>query len=344
MLGRAGWMVAALTALVVTSCSRAERRAEPRRFVAASVPKIAQRPEPRRVEPLTDELRTKGFSECNPHDPLGFGPYAPYRRLSLGRILIPQKGGHTPDMGFDVLVHFNGGDAVRKLLVQVAGGMVLVLVDKADGRAYSRALGTPQMFPLLRSSIESALRKHTESDKAHIRRLAVSAWSAGTSAVGKLLSQKQTGIDAIVILDGLHGAWKFGARREQKIDALDARYTEREIDFARLAMRGEKIFVLTHTAVDPVTFPATGTTAASLLDGLGLTPTVLEPKDEPFGQTSAVDVQGLHVWGFAGKNELAHCAQLSQMPRIVTEVLERSWETPKMDRSVPSTPLLPWQR
>ena len=30
-----------------------------------------------KLEPLTPALRQKGFHECNPHDPLGLGPYAP---------------------------------------------------------------------------------------------------------------------------------------------------------------------------------------------------------------------------------------------------------------------------
>lgn len=329
--------------LALTGCKRGETPRFERRITRAA-PITSAAATVRRVEPLTEELRAKGFDECNPHDPLGFGPYAPWRRLSLGRILIPQKGGHTPDMGYDVLVHFNGGDAVRKLLVQTAGGVALVLVDKADGRGYSRALGTPQMFPLLRRSIEKALRAHSKDERAHVRHLAVSAWSAGTAAVTKLLSQDQEGIDAVVILDGLHGAWKFGAKREQKTESLDVRFHDHELAFARRALKGETHFVLTHTAVDPVTFPATGTTAALLLEALKLTPRPIDAGAEPFGQVYAVDEKGLHVWGFRGKNEKAHCAQLALMPRIVTEVLEASWQTPAMDRSVPMTPMQPWQR
>ena len=57
------------------------------------------------IAPLTDELRDKGFSECNPYDPIDLGPYSFYERVSLGRMLIPQKGGHTADMGYDVVIH-----------------------------------------------------------------------------------------------------------------------------------------------------------------------------------------------------------------------------------------------
>lgn len=297
------------------------------------------------VGALTPELRAKGFSECNPHDPLGLGPYAPFRPLPLGRLLIPQKGGHTPDMGYDVLIHFHGADAVRKLLVQTARGLVLVLVDKGfgGGGPYTQALGTQLVFPLLRRSIEQALREHSGSEQAHIRHLAISSWSAGAEAIHKLLSQRQEGIDAVIVLDGLHGAWKQGEPRVQRPESLDARFIEREIAFAERARRGEALFVLTYSRVDPSVFPSTGATAELLLRELRLTPTELAPASQPFAQTSAVDVAGLHVWGFGGKDQTAHCAQLFVMPRIVTEILEPAWDTPAMDRSVPPTPHPDWR-
>jgi hypothetical protein len=342
--GRCAAVVALLAAICVLACARAKPDARALRFLTVPEPR-AGAANVRTVAPLTDALRAKGYGECNPPDPVGLGPYAPYARLSLGRILIPQKGGHTPDMGYDVVVHFHGGEAVRKLLVQVARGVVLVLVDKGVGGAgYARALGSPRAFPQLRRSIEGALVRHSGDPKAHIRRLAVSSWSAGTVAIGKILTQRQTGIDAFVILDGLHGAWKQGARGARDAHALDARFIQREIDLARRARRGQPVFVLTHTRVEPGSYPSTGSTASLLLRELGLKPRPLDPGRDPFGQTTTLDVEGLHVWGFAGKDKLAHCSQLFLMPRIVTELLEPTWQTPPMDRTVVPTPLPDWQR
>ncbi len=315
------------------------------RVSVPTVPKVVAAAKKLRVAPLSEELRAKGFHECNPHDPLGLGPYAPFERLPLGKMLIPQKGGHTPDMGYDVLIHFNGADAVRKVLVQTAGGMTLVLVDKGTGGGgpYSRALGSDLVFPLLKEAIEKKLKRKSGKESAHIRRLAISSWSAGTAAVSKILAQKHEGIDAVVILDGLHGAWKQGAKRAQQPSSLDARFLKHELAYAERAKRGETIFVLTHSAVDPFVFPATGTTAAQLLEELGVTAKAVKPDATPFAQTSAVDEKGLHVWGFSGKDKPAHCAQLFVVPRIVTEVLEPAWGTPKMDRSVPPTPHPDWR-
>jgi hypothetical protein len=291
------------------------------------------------IPPLTQDQRRNGFDECNVYDPLGFGPYSSWIQLPLGKMLIPDKGGHTPDMGFDVLLHFNGAESVRRLLVQVSKGLVLVLVDKANGGAYARAVASKDIVPVVKKSIERALRKHSGDDRAHIRHFAISAWSAGTIAVDKILSHEPEGVDAFVIMDGLHGAWRHHAPREQKSSSLDARFVAPEIELARRAQRGETLFVLTHSRINPGLYPSTYATAGSILDELGLKPVSVDPGSDPYGQTSTVDVKGLHVWGYRGNDVKAHCTQLSRITRIVTELIEPAWKTPAMDRSGPPRPL-----
>jgi len=333
-----------LGALLVSAfgCSK-ESEVPPLGRSTAKLPgksKILELPSYPPVEPLTDELRKKGFHECNPHDPLGLGPYGPYQHVSWGRMLIPQKGGSTPDRGFDVIIHFHGADPVRKLLVQSARGVALVLVDLGTGGGpYARAFGGPKSFPKLKESIESALKKHCNDEKAHIRHLALSSWSAGYTAIDRILMQKHDDFDSIVILDGLHGVWKQNARREQNVDSVDPLGIERATQFAKRAFKGEKTFVLTHSNVDPGTYPSTGVTANLLLREVGLRAKTFDPNSNRFGQTSGVDEKGLHVWGFRGNEEKAHCSQIMQMPRIVGDIIEPTWDTPPMDRSVPSTPV-----
>jgi hypothetical protein len=307
------------------------------------LPQLRQRLEPASepaplmtAKSLTSDLRRRGYNECNPYDFEGLGPYAPYRRLSVGRIAVPQKGGHTADGGFDVVVHFHGQTALRTTLVQVAKGVAFVGIDLGIGSgAYSDSFAARDAWPHLRDSIEDALKAESGLAEAHIRHLGLLAWSAGYGAVNEILKYHATEVDAVVLLDGLHAAWD---PRFEHTHRVVAGPIEPTVEFARQALAGDKIFIFTHSEVDPVLYPSTGQTAKFLINELGLTMKDAPPTDDPFGLLGAVDVQGLHVWSYRGDDKAAHCTHLSHVDRAVRDILEPAWDTPAMDRSVPATP------
>ncbi len=294
-----------------------------------------------RAQPITDEMRRRGIHECNPPDPLGLGPYAPYRHVTQGRIAIPQRGAHTPDLGFDVLVHFHGADPTRKTLVQVARGVAFVAVDKGMGSGpYADAFLMKDRWPGLKASITSALRAHTGDQRAHIRHLGLSAWSAGYGAVNQIVKQDADGVDAVILLDALHGSWRFGSaeRDHDRTSSVDLGYIAPIVEYARRAQQGEKLFVLTHSRIDPKQYPGVGITADALLHELGEQRTEVREPAGLLTQVGAVDTKGLHVWSFDGRNERTHCAHISLIARALTTVVEPAWDTPAMDRDVASTP------
>ncbi len=321
--------------------SRSGGRERLERVAAPTVDAELIKPEIEELEPqpLTDVLRKKGFHECNPHDPIGLGPYAPYKNLYMGRIAIPQKGGHTDDMGFDVVIHFHGHSAVRKTVVQVARGVAYVGIDKGLGSGkYSNAFQRPDVFPKLLSSIESALKQHTHDDGAHIRHLALSAWSAGYGAVNEILKHGDERVDAVVLLDGLHAAWNPAhPKHDGTIASLSSQPLQPTFDFAKKALNGDKIFIFTHSDVDPVKYPSTHATADLLLSQLGLSRTPLGAGDGPFAEVAKVDQAGFHLWSYKGRNELAHCSHISHITEAL-HLIESAWDTPPLDRNVPFTP------
>ena len=310
------------------------------RFTAPEPAPVSPRERPAlAAAPLTDALRAKGYHECNPHDPIGLGPYAPYRNLNVGRIAVPQQGAYTDDMGYDVVVHFHGHSPVRKTLVQVAHGVAYVGIDKGLGSGrYSNAFAKPDVFRSLLRSIEGALEKHSGDERAHIRKLALSAWSAGYGAVNEILKYDADRVDAVVLLDGLHAAWNPAARkRDGSLGSLSSQTVAPTFAFARRALAGEKLFVMTHGQVDPEKYPSTEATANLLLSELGLERESVAPGDDPFGQIGTVDEGGFHLWSFRGRNEAAHCTHISHVARAV-RLLEETWATPSMNRDVPFTP------
>jgi len=294
------------------------------------------------AQPITAAERKAGFGECYAPDPLGLGPYAPYRKVAGARVAVPQRGGHTEDLGYDVVLHFHGGDPARKTLVQVAGGVVFAAVDKGVGSGpYQQAFVRREAWTRLRAGIASVLRAHAGDERAHIRHLALSAWSAGYGAVNEILATNGSdGIDAVILLDGLHAGRnpRWPGPDDGSLGALDRGTVSAVFDYAAAAARGEKLMVLTHTNVVPTGYASVKRTADLLLAELGLGRHAWR---RPLGlaqQLTAADEAGLHVWGFAGRYEEAHCAQVSLLGEIVRDVLEPAWGTPAMDRAVPPTP------
>lgn len=291
------------------------------------------------AQALTPELRHRGYNECNPYDFVGLGPYAPYRKLRVGRIAIPQKGGHTKDFGYDVVVHFHGQTAMRMTLAQVARGVAFVGIDLgiASG-AYSDAFAAPEAWPQLKRSIESALRAQSGDSRAHIRHVALTAWSAGYGAINEILKHDKDGIDAVVLLDGLHAAWDpTHANRATGAD-VTAGPIAPTLEFAKLALKGQKIFVFSHSEVDPVTYPSTRLTADMFLRELGLKRHNVSSGSDQFGLYGTVDTRGVHIWSYRGGDKPAHCTHLAHIDRAVRDILEPAWHTPAMDRNVPMTP------
>lgn len=290
-----------------------------------------------KAEQLTSALRKRGYHECNPHDPIGLGPYDPYRNVRVrGRMLVPQKGGYTPDMGFDVLIHFHGHEPVRKTLVQVARGITFVGIDLGIASGpYMKAFQTPGTFQVLKDSIEQGLREKTGDDRAHIRNLGLSAWSAGYGAVNEILKASDHGVDTVVLLDGLHAGFDPAYAGPANRRPLSPANIAPVLDFAEQAKRGEKLFVFTHSQVDPVTYPSTKKTADLLLEQLGLNRQPAPKSPGPFPLTGRAEQSGFHVWSYTGGDTKAHCRHIRLIGPIVRDLIEPRWDTPPMDRNVP---------
>lgn len=339
----AGLGVAALGSLALVG---GEREPGPL-LTLATRPRLAALPKASALQaqlvPLafSEDLRKKGYHFCNPPDPLGLGPYAPYQRVHVGRMAVPQQGGHDETMGFDVLVHFHGADPIRKTLVQIARGIVFVGVDKGMGSGpYAKAFENQDVWPTLKRSIDKALKRQTGDERAHARHLALSAWSAGYGAVNEILKQDPEGVDAVILLDALHAGWKPGAnpRNRNRVSGVDGGYVAPIIEYARAAARGEGIFLLTHSYVDPVKYPSVALTADYLLAQLGVERQPVHEIVGPLTKDRTADRQGLHVWSFRGHDELTHCAHVSLITQAVRDLIEPAWDTPPMNRAVPPTP------
>ncbi len=282
-------------------------------------------------------------SPCSPRDPLGLGPWSAYEPLSLGEVAIPQRGGHTADHGYDVLIHFHGHEAARKYFVQASRGAVFVGVDLGVGSgAYSKAFPTRGAFERFVAEIEAALRRR--HPQAHVRHLGLSAWSAGYGAIGEILLHGAPQVSAVLLLDGLHAAWRRGPVPSPRVEDLSDRTLGPFLDFARRALAGQARFAFTHSQIEPPGYPGTAPTAALLLARLGLVPRPVAPSPGDDTLLTEARQAGVLVWSQRGDDAPAHCAHLANLVPLVRDFVEPVWQTPALERGVPSTPAPPRQR
>ncbi len=267
----------------------------------------------------------------------GFGAYDTWSRApSMGQMIAPKVGGVRKDGGFDLIIHFHGHEPVRKEFVKTATGVVLVGIDLGIGSgAYQNGFGAPDTFTKLVTSVETEMAKRSGNPKAHVRKLALSAWSAGYGAIDSIL--RQTGgknIDGVILLDGLHTSYDNAQQHTLKTNQLDP-FTA----FAKRAAAGKTFMFVSHSSIIPPGYSSTTETASYLINAVGGKP-VKAKKEDVLGldMIRKYDKGGFHVRGYEGDDKPDHCAHLGLMAGIMKSHILPRWKSAQNKTSSPKVP------
>jgi pimeloyl-ACP methyl ester carboxylesterase len=174
--------------------------------------------------------------------------------------------------------------------------------------------------------------------EAKVRRLALVGWSAGYGAVMRALAHGPHAdrVDAVILLDGLHTSYREGTNIVEPASLVSIEA------FARRAMKGEKLFVLTHSNIQPMGYLGVRETTDYLLGKLELTRTEVDMKTEipdleaakgvlpkadlrPLELRTEVRSGGFIVRGFGGDQAAHHISHLMQMSQIALPELAKRW-------------------
>lgn len=265
---------------------------------------------------------------CNMADP-GYGIYYPWvKNLEMGRMLMPKRGALTADNGFDVMIHFHGGNAVRKMIADSARGIFVVGIDLGAGSgAYGRPFSDPKVFRDLLGEIKRGVAEYTGKPSAHIRKLGLTGWSAGYGAIRAILRQPAgKRVDAVVLLDGLHSNYD-----EKNPHGLRASQLSPFVSFAKRAARGNKFMFVSHSSIIPPGYASTTETAHYLTDKLGVKVLRSSAKDSPMLSRYEQAKSGNFLMrGYHGEGKDDHCAQIALIVEAVA-AMEKQWKTPKAE-------------
>jgi hypothetical protein len=144
-----------------------------------------------------------------------------------------------------------------------------------------------------------------------MRRLALSAWSAGYVSVAKVMSDPAVAekVDAVLLADGF-----FTTFTDPKKRTVNEAGIERFAHFAEAAERDEKLFAITHTTIPTGPFPSVQECVTKLLDMASLPKTPSEsigPRE--MHEIYLVDRGSFHVKGYEGRTAGDHVKQIHAM-------------------------------
>lgn len=265
---------------------------------------------------------------CDMGDP-GYGIYYPWvENLEVGRMLMPKRGALTADNGFDVMIHFHGGGAVRKMISDTARGIFVVGIDLGAGSsAYGRPFSDPELFLNILEDIETSVAEYTNKPSAHIRNLGLTGWSAGYGAIRAILRQKAgKRVDAVVLLDGLHSNYD-----ETNSLGLRASQLTPFVRFAQRAVNDDKYMFVSHSSIVPPGYASTTETAHYLATKLGVKVHRSSAKDSPLlSRYEQAKSGGFLMRGYHGEGKDDHCAQIALITDAVA-AMEQRWQTPKAE-------------
>jgi len=269
----------------------------------------------------------RGVNPCNTPDQ-GFGIYDRWsRESSIGQLIMPQRGGTTRDGAFDVMIHFHGHEPVRKEWVRVMEGPVHVGIDLGIGSGpYMSAFASQDSFKRLIESIEKAMAKKTGKKNAHVRKVGLSAWSAGYGAVQEIIAKPygRELVDLVILLDGLHAGYQGGMVNETQIKPF--------VEWAQLAARGDKLMFVSHSSIIPPGYASTTETANFLVYKVGGKPTRTKPRNnDPMGLDliSRYSRGKFHVRGYAGNDKMDHCAHIGLYRDVLAVHVMPRWNSPR---------------
>jgi len=261
------------------------------------------------ASPATDPIE----ASCSVPDQ-GSGSYGPWRPLPTGRVLIPNP---PPRDRYDLLLHFHGAEAARKLLAPAGLGLVIAAVDAGEGSAaYEEAFWGPQALDGLLEAVSNELTG-AGGARPTLRHLVVSSWSAGYGAVRQILIHQPWRPSAVVLLDSLHASYAPGS------GALETEGLGPFLELARRAQQSQAVLLVTHSEIKPPGYASTSETASYLLAQLGAQRRYAGMKPlAGVEQRTRYDQGGFHVRGYTGSSREAHCAQLKMLlPLLRDEVL-----------------------
>jgi hypothetical protein len=228
--------------------------------------------------------------------------------------------------GYDLLIHFHGLSEIQEANIEHAQlNVAVVSVNLGAGTdPYSKPFSRKDVFAGLLEEAQSEIEQSGRAPNAKMRRLALSAWSAGYVSVAGIMKDPAVAekVDAILLADGFFTAFTNVKRR-----TVNEAGIKTMAGFADAASRNEKLFAITHTTLPTGDFPSVQECVAKLLE---MTSTPKTPSSNvgprEMKEIYAVDKGSFHVRGYEGQTAKDHVKQARAMGETLYPFLKARWD------------------
>jgi hypothetical protein len=252
-----------------------------------------------------------------------FGPGA---ELYLPPWFSAKKG------GYDLILHFHGVGRWQEANIERAKlNVAVVSINLGAGtEPYSNTFKSPDAFDKLLADTNAEIAKSARAEGAQVRRIALSAWSAGFSSISRMMSDAVAQrVDAILLADGFFTFFTVPKKR-----TVNAQGLEKFARFAEAAGRDEKLFAITHTTIPTGPYPSVQECVTKLLEMIDLTKkpaSHVGPRN--MHQFYTVDRGSFHIRGYQGTLAADHVKQLHAMGETVYPYLKSRWDKQDADEA-----------
>ncbi len=228
--------------------------------------------------------------------------------------------------GYDLIVHFHGlGKIQERNIEQAHLNVAVVSINLGVGTdPYAKPFARKEVFENLLAEVHAEIEKSGRAPGAQLRRLALSAWSAGYVSVARVMTDPAIAqkVDAVVLADGFFTS--FTNVKKRTVNEAGIQPMAR---FAEAAERDEKLFAITHTTIPTGDFPSVQECVAKLLEmtSLAKTPSqAIGPRE--MHEIYLVDRGSFHVHGYEGQTAGDHVKQIHAMGETLYPYLKARWD------------------
>ena len=209
-----------------------------------------------------------------------------------------------------LMFHFHGSSFVPLYAIETSQKpYILANINLGHGSsAYEKPFLEHDVFPkIINAIVDSVATMRCEIAK--FEKIYLTSFSAGYGAIRAILKNKESfdSINGIILLDGLHTDYVPESKVLAEGGTLNTDKLKHYLEFAKLAIAKEKIFVVVHSEIFPGSYASTTETADYLIRETGLSrKSVLNWGVLGMQQLSEVKKGNFNIKGFAGNSAPDH--------------------------------------